>query len=246
MRARVCAQIVQFITQNTGQGGGPSNLADLPVTGGGWDPLTGGGGPPTGGAYNGNRPPAPPVRLVVLGRAGTGFPRHSLMHSTARMPFGGRARSRQAQQQEKHRTLTVLHHRVCLSASVLHHLQVVNVSQLPITGGFVDPFTGGGGGSVPAPAPPAVFLVFDNVPPVAKLATKVRPRNGKGTQGVRPLALHPRPVPSSACRRRRHPFVLVCVQEQVQELSAAVAAGSAPQLALTDSEATGERPRRAD
>ncbi|KAF5839606.1 PLAA family ubiquitin binding-domain-containing protein [Dunaliella salina] len=51
-----------------------------------------------------------------------------------------------------------------------------SLDDIPITGGAFDPFTGG----APAPkptfhhAPQSVYLVFDNLPPVDKLAAKVR------------------------------------------------------------------------
>ncbi len=64
--------------------------------------------------------------------------------------------------------------------------QPVSLANLDVTGGFLDPLTGGGvrpththhtGASVSSAAQ-AVYLVFDNTPPLDKLAAKVRIHNG--------------------------------------------------------------------
>jgi hypothetical protein len=67
---------------------------------------------------------------------------------------------------------------MCMYVYVVHQLGLcaLQLAAAPITGGFVDPFTGGNRlTTTQPPATPAqpVFLVFDNVPPIDKLAAKV-------------------------------------------------------------------------
>jgi hypothetical protein len=87
--------------------------------------------------------------------------------------------------------------------SAVSALQSVPLSSVPITGGFLDPFSGAASGNAAAArsgstfthAPQSVYLAFDNVPALDKLGAKVGLHEVEaGCMGLVPACLHRNPA----------------------------------------------------